>query len=84
MFLSPIVIGMNFFYNLYFWIIVTLIIYIIVHQVFNYNTNCEEGFTPTIRRSYNSNARFMRNSLYSNYKKAVHNATSVLKFLRIY
>ena len=71
---------MNIFYYSYIWLIVILIIYIISHQL-SYE---EEGFTPTIRKTYNSNARFMRNSLYSNYKKAVHNATSILKFLRIY
>lgn len=70
---------MNIFYYSYICIIIILIIYIISQQV-----NYDEGFTPTIRKTYNSNARFMRNSMYSNYKKAVHNATSILKFLRIY
>lgn len=70
---------MSMFYYANILVIIILIIYII-----NYQGNCEEGFTPGIRRSYNSNARFMRNSIYSNYKKAVHNATSVLKILRIY
>jgi hypothetical protein len=44
----------------------------------------DENFTPIIRRSYNSNARFVRNSVYGTYKKAVHKATKVLKFLRLY
>lgn len=70
---------MNIFYYISIWIIIILILYII-----NYQVNCEEGFTPTIRKSYNSNARFMRKSIYSSYKKAVHNTTSLLKLLRIY
>ena len=55
------------------------LVYILIH-----NQIQEERFTPTIRRSYNSNARFMRNSLYGTYKNAVHRATKVLKFLRLY
>ena len=54
-------------------------VYVLIH-----NKIQGENFTPTIRRSYNSNARFMRNSIYGTYKKAIHRATNVLKFLRLY
>jgi len=60
-------------------IISIFLVYILIH-----NKNEEESFTPTIRRTYNSNARFMRNSIYGSYKNAVHKATKVLKFLRLY
>lgn len=55
------------------------LLYILIH-----NQIQEEHFTPTIRRSYNSNARFMRNSMYGTYKNAVHKATNLLKFVRLY
>ena len=67
------------FYFMLLYIIAIFLVYILIH-----NQIQEEGFTPTIRRTYNSNARFMRNSLYGSYKNAVHRATKVLKFLRLY
>lgn len=74
---------MNHYYNwLYFimlYIIATFVVYILI-----YNQIQEESFTPAIRRTYNSNARFMRNSIYGTYKNATHKATKFLKFLRLY
>ena len=70
------------YYWVYFmllYIIAIFLVYILIH-----NQLVEESFTPTIRRTYNSNARFMRNSVYGSYKNAVHRATKVLKFLRLY
>lgn len=67
------------FYFMLLYIISVFLVYILIH-----NQIGEEGFTPTIRRTYNSNARFMRNSIYGTYKNAVHRATRVLKFLRLY
>ena len=70
------------YYWVYFmllYIIAIFLVYILIH-----NQLVEESFTPTIRRKYNSNARFMRNSIYGSYKNAVHRATKVLKFLRLY
>ena len=67
------------FYFMLLCIISIFLVYILIH-----NKNEEESFTPTIRRTYNSNARFMRNSIYGSYKNAVHKATKVLKFLRLY
>ena len=67
------------FYFMLLYIIAIFLVYILIH-----NQIQEESFTPTIRRTYNSNARFMRNSLYGSYKNAVHRATKVLKFLRLY
>jgi hypothetical protein len=69
----------NWFYFMLLYIIVIFLVYILIH-----NQIQEEGFTPTIRRTYNSNARFMRNSVYGSYKNAVHRASKVLKFLRLY
>jgi hypothetical protein len=70
------------YYWVYFillYIISIFLIYMVIH-----NQIQDENFTPIIRRSYNSNARFVRNSVYGTYKKAVHKATKVLKFLRLY
>jgi len=67
------------FYFMLLYIIAIFLVYIIIH-----NQLVEESFTPTIRRTYNSNARFMRNSIYGSYKNAVHRATKVLKFIRLY
>ena len=70
------------YYWVYFmllYIIAIFLVYILIH-----NQLVEESFTPTIRRTYNSNSRFMRNSVYGSYKNAVHRATKVLKFLRLY
>jgi hypothetical protein len=69
----------NWFYFMLLYIIVVFLVYILIHNQIE-----EESFTPTIRRTYNSNARFMRNSIYGSYKNAVHKATKVLKFLRLY
>jgi hypothetical protein len=69
----------NWFYFMLLYIIVIFLVYILIH-----NQIQEERFTPTIRRTYNSNARFMRNSVYGSYKNAVHRASKVLKFLRLY
>ena len=70
------------YYWVYFmllYIIAIFLVYILIH-----NQLVEESFTPTILITYNSNARFMRNSVYGSYKNAVHRATKVLKFLRLY
>ena len=67
------------FYFMLLYIIVIFLVYILIHNQIE-----EEHFTPTIRRTYNSNARFMRNSVYGSYKNAVHRASKVLKFLRLY
>jgi hypothetical protein len=66
-------------YFILLYIISISLVYVLIH-----NKIQGENFTPTIRRSYNSNARFMRNSIYGTYKKAIHRATNVLKFLRLY
>ena len=70
----------------YYWIYFILLYIISISFVYVLINNKiqEENFTPTIRRSYNSNARFMRNSIYGTYKKAIHRTTDVLKFLRLY
>ncbi len=67
------------FYFMLLYIIFIFLIYKLIH-----NQIQDEGFTSTIRRSYNSNARFVRNSIYGTYKKYVHKVTKVLKFLRLY
>jgi hypothetical protein len=69
----------NWLYFIMLYIIAVFLVYILI-----YNQIQEEYFTPAIRRSYNSNARFMRNSIYGTYKNAAHKATKVLKFLRLY
>lgn len=69
----------NWLYFIMLYIMVILLVYILI-----YNQVQEENFTPAIRRSYNSNARFMRNSIYGSYKNATHKAINVLKFLRLY
>jgi hypothetical protein len=61
------------------FVILCSVIYIGVCNQIN-----DEGFTPLIRRNYNSNVRFMRNSVYSSYKQAVNKASKALKFLRLY
>jgi len=75
--------GMNHVYNWFYFIMLysvsVFLLYILIH-----NQIQEEHFTPAIRRTYNSNARFMRNSLYGTYKNAVHRTTKVLKFFRLY
>ena len=66
-------------YSIFLYIIIISLTYILI-----YNQIQEEGFTSNINRSYNSNTRYMRNSIYGTYKKIVYKASKVLKFLRLY
>lgn len=67
-----------FLYSTLLYIIIILLVYILIYN------QIQEGFTSGVRKSYNSNTRYARSSIYGTYKKGVHRASKVLKFLRLY